>query len=331
MSTSEPTHERKQTTFEAAIAVRPLNGSTNIFTANIAWDWCGEYGAWGGYIAALLCQTARTYLTLTRLSSKPAQPDPINSHFQLFYPNTPGPVRLTASLLKPGSRISVVKIELQKTVPPNIPSQGEIIYRTCALGIITMSNISLETGLTLRTEPSVPKEEIPNRETECEQWTLENDPIMEEIYLRAPVNDKLTTWVVKGSQNDGVTDRFGSSVMRTWSCRPGMQEFDILSIVALCDWSQAAPSNFSPKHADLKAGVLYATMSMTTEIKKVPKGAKWLYMRARVNVIKNGRFDMEVHIVDEGGELVAICKHAAVVVEGPLAGRPDEIRKLYKL
>jgi acyl-CoA thioesterase len=70
---------------------------------------------------------------------------------------------------------------------------------------------------------------------------------------------------------------------------------------------------------------------MTTEIKKVPKGAKWLFMRARVNVIKNGRFDLEIHLIDESGELVAICKHAAVVVEGPLTGRPDEIRKLYKL
>jgi acyl-CoA thioesterase FadM len=70
---------------------------------------------------------------------------------------------------------------------------------------------------------------------------------------------------------------------------------------------------------------------MTTEIKKVPRGAKWLFMRSRVNVIKNGRFDMEIHIVDESGELVAICKHCAMVVEGPLAGSSDEIRKLYKL
>lgn len=70
---------------------------------------------------------------------------------------------------------------------------------------------------------------------------------------------------------------------------------------------------------------------MTTEIKKVPKGAKWLFMRSRVNVIKNGRFDMEIHIMDEGRDLVAICKHVAVVVEGPLAGKPEEVRKLYKL
>ena len=40
---------------------------------------------------------------------------------------------------------------------------------------------------------------------------------------------------------------------------------------------------------------------------------------------------MEIHIVDESGELVAICNHCAVVLEGPLAGRSGEVRKLCKL
>jgi len=98
-----------------------------------------------------------------------------------------------------------------------------------------MSNISLETGLTLNTAQAIPKEEIPGRETECEQWTLENDPIMGEFLLRSPVNGKLTTWEVKGSRR-GLIDRFGSSVMRTWVCMTDMREFDILAIIALCDW-----------------------------------------------------------------------------------------------
>ena len=72
-------------------------------------------------------------------------------------------------------------------------------------------------------------------------------------------------------------------------------------------------------------------MSMTTEIKKVPKGAKFLFMRARANSIENGRYDWEVHLVDESGELVALSKHTAVVFEGPLAGKRDEVRKLFKL
>ena len=105
-----------------------------------------------------------------------------------------------------------------------------------------MSNISLEAGLTLMTAPSVPKEEIPDRETECEQWTLKNDPVMEELYLKSPVNDKFLSWEVKG-QRDGVLDGFGPSVIRTWICRPGMQEFDIFSIVALCDWVSHSPSS----------------------------------------------------------------------------------------
>jgi len=98
-----------------------------------------------------------------------------------------------------------------------------------------MSNISLESGLTLSTPRVIPKEEIPDRETECEQWTLELDPDMEEIYLRSPVNDKITTWEVKGSRS-GLVDRFGSSVMRTWICRADMHELDIMSIIAICDW-----------------------------------------------------------------------------------------------
>lgn len=99
-----------------------------------------------------------------------------------------------------------------------------------------MSNISLETGLTLPTDTTIEKEDVPDRELECEQWTLENDPIMEEIYIRSPVNDKFVTWRVKGQRDGVVADRFGLSVRRTWIGRPEQQEFDILSIVAICDW-----------------------------------------------------------------------------------------------
>jgi hypothetical protein len=40
---------------------------------------------------------------------------------------------------------------------------------------------------------------------------------------------------------------------------------------------------------------------------------------------------MVIHIVDESGELVAICKHCAVVVGGTVSWRSGEVRKLYRL
>ena len=62
-------------------------------------------------------------------------------------------------------------------------------------------------------------------------------------------------------------------------------------------------------------GVAYPTVSMATEIKKDPKGAKWLFMRMRAHRILNGRFDTEVQVVDEEGDLVVLGKHVSIVMD----------------
>lgn len=64
---------------------------------------------------------------------------------------------------------------------------------------------------------------------------------------------------------------------------------------------------------DLKTYV-YPTVCMAVEIKKDPKGAEWLFMRIRAHKIKNGRFDQEVQIVDESGDVVALSKHVCFAV-----------------
>jgi hypothetical protein len=64
----------------------------------------------------------------------------------------------------------VVQIEIQRpATSPKVP--GQITYKTCAFGI-SMSNVSLETGLTLPTDRVIPKEDIPDRERECSNETL---------------------------------------------------------------------------------------------------------------------------------------------------------------
>lgn len=53
----------------------------------------------------------------------------------------------------------------------------------------------------------------------------------------------------------------------------------------------------------------HSTISLTMEIKKDPKGAQWLLQRAVMNAAKNGRFDLDVKIIDEDGDLVAsVCQ-----------------------
>ena len=195
-------------------------------------------------MAALLCQTASTYLALTQPPSRPPQPDPMNSHFQLLYPTSPGVVRLKVTLLKPGSRVSIVQVEVQKLI--RSVAVAEILdYKTSALAIITMGNLALERGITLILPPTLAKEHIPDREKDCFCWTLEKDPDMVDIHDHAPVGSKFETWYVNGFNDGMMNDRFGLSVREKWCSRADGKDFDVMALVALCDWVSYGPHHLS--------------------------------------------------------------------------------------
>ena len=59
------------------------------------------------------------------------------------------------------------------------------------------------------------------------------------------------------------------------------------------------------------------TLATSIEIKKrLPVGGvKWLFMRAQAKQIKNGRTDMEIVILDEGMDLVALSSQVLSIVD----------------
>lgn len=65
-----------------------------------------------------------------------------------------------------------------------------------------------------------------------------------------------------------------------------------------------------------KASFWYPTVVLNLEIKKAlpPEGVDWLYCRTSAKVIRNGRLDIEVVIMDEKGELVAVSHHVTLVL-----------------
>lgn len=60
----------------------------------------------------------------------------------------------------------------------------------------------------------------------------------------------------------------------------------------------------------------YPTVVLNLDIKKAlpEEGVEWLFVRSRSKVIKNGRFDIEVVILDQLGELVALSHHVTLVL-----------------
>lgn len=61
----------------------------------------------------------------------------------------------------------------------------------------------------------------------------------------------------------------------------------------------------------------YPTLSVNLEIKKVlpQEGVRWLYVRASTKQIQQGKMDVEVLILDDQGDLVALSHQVVLVVD----------------
>ena len=72
----------------------------------------------------------------------------------------------------------------------------------------------------------------------------------------------------------------------------------------------------------------YPTVLLNLDFKKpLPEeGVEWLFVRCSSKKIKNGRMDLDIAILDEGGDIVALSQHVALAVstERNIAARKTE-------
>lgn len=76
----------------------------------------------------------------------------------------------------------------------------------------------------------------------------------------------------------------------------------------------------------------YPTLLLNLDVKKAlpEQGVDWLFVRTRAKQIKNGRFDIEVIILDEGGDVIALSHHVCMILpaERNLAKRSTEKKEV---
>ena len=60
----------------------------------------------------------------------------------------------------------------------------------------------------------------------------------------------------------------------------------------------------------------YPTLLLNLDVKKAlpDEGVEWLFARVRAKQIKNGRLDLEVVVLDEEGDVVALSHHISLVL-----------------
>lgn len=81
---------------------------------------------------------------------------------------------------------------------------------------------------------------------------------------------------------------------------------------------------------DQRAKSWYPTVTLNVDMKKhLPvEGVEWLYSRVVTKAVRDGRTDLEVTVLDESGEVVALSTQVGLVVS---ASRNVGTRKLEKL
>jgi hypothetical protein len=81
------------------------------------------------------------------------------------------------------------------------------------------------------------------------------------------------------------------------------------------NWRELADDGYLPEVGPglFKNAMINVTLSMTTEIKKrLPEdGVEWLYMRTEAKRLEGSRMDLEVLLLDESMDLVAISHQVA--------------------
>ncbi|MCJ1474682.1 hypothetical protein MMC13_003342 [Lambiella insularis] len=231
-----------------------------------------------------------------------------------------GPAIFVVQDVKLGRQTSVIHITV---------SQGS--SREKVVGYLTRSNLETESGISLPTA-----------------WTLVPPPYPANLSLLMGGSDKqwerydsapFLEFRKASARVDFYLPRNGQlekSIIDEWIRFASGELFTMGSLGYVADmfpqiiesYRETLPS--TEKHQ--WGRLWYPTILLNLEMKKLlpPEGVQWLFVRVLAKQIKNGRMDLEVVVMDEGGDLIALSQHVCMIVgiERNTAERRDVPEKI---
>jgi hypothetical protein len=253
-------------------------------------------------------------------------PHPINLHLEFLRRTSIGQATFRVKDIKLGSRISNLHITLaQPDEEGNLQDEVE--------GYITISNIGKETGLTLPTRfelrPAPIAADLPAllAHGEDQNWGLRRAQAFPK-FRRAGKN--LLMHLEKQDRRPADRSR---AILDQWVRfspfeRPGKWTNDCLGFVVdmfpqivesyvNAERGESDLEEKEPDQSNPRPKYWYPTLALNLDVKKLlpEEGAEWLFVRVQASVIKNGRIDLHVTVLDEAGEVVALSTHCSLVMD----------------
>ena len=276
------------------------------------------------------CILSAVRLHFSTTHSSLNQPHTLTLYLTFLRRTSTGPATVTIHDSKLGRRTSTIHVSLTQ----GTDKREEVV------GYITNSNISTESGLTLPTNWSLHPAPFPAdiaklRSDNDELWKLQ-DQIPFAAFRKA--SQYLKFWLPRKIQLE-------RSLIDEWICFANGERFTMDSLGFVVDmWPQVAEQfrpeedgNSSAADANLgmapsgedKVGAVeaklkknkwarfwYPTLLLNLEVKKAlpPEGVEWLFVRVRAKQMQNGRADLEVVVLDEYGDIVALSQHVQLIL-----------------
>ena len=267
----------------------------------------------GGYVTAVFMRVASLHFATTL--AKQTQPHTITLHLDFLRRTQTGPATFVVKDVKLGRQTSVIHVTLLQD------NREEVV------GYITNSNIASEEGVSFSTAWSLqnppPKADLSKFDGdedvnwgERKRWPFAD-------FRKATLN--VRSWFPRAGQpTKGVIDEWLSLKNgENWTQESLGSVVDtfpqVIETYVLGDDPYSVDSEKSPASSTKdgkKVGFWYPTVLLNLDVKKaLPKeGVKYLHVRLQAKQIKNGRFDLEIVVLDEGGELVALSHHVCFAV-----------------
>ncbi|KAL8747428.1 MAG: hypothetical protein Q9190_000689 [Brigantiaea leucoxantha] len=251
------------------------------------------------------------------------QPHTIALHLSFLRRTSSGPARLTIKDEKLGRRTSTIHVSLSQ-------DSGHDRAAACVVGYLTQSNIHTETGITLPTRyqlhpsPSPLSSTKALRDNSDPNWTL---GAHKHAKFRQVGNRVHWYFPRRGQPAPALADE--------WICfsHPGSR-FTQTSLGYVVDQFPQVVEGYPDDEIVAAQGGgggggggstevegkprlnWYPTVVLNLEVKKAlpDEGVEWLFVRVRAKRIMSGRMDLEVLVLDELGDLVAISNHVCLVL-----------------
>ncbi|TAQ88974.1 hypothetical protein B7494_g2660 [Chlorociboria aeruginascens] len=242
------------------------------------------------------------------------QPHTITVHLDFLRRTQTGPATFTVQDTKLGRQASVIHISLSQD------GREEVV------GYLTNSNIHTETGVSFDTQHSLSPPALPVdlsllAQNQDKNWALKEQ--MPFAGFRKAVTKTEMYFPREGQRRNGTADE--------WLRFCNREQWTNTSLGFLCDIFPMPVETFlrgadpydvrNDREATIhssKSKFWYPTLLLNLDVKKVlpEEGVEWLFLRVNTKKIKNGRMDLEMEILDVGGEIVALSHHVAFVLSG---------------